>query len=722
MTAVTTDTENLIDRLYAELAKFGISTPYYSIHVAAKMPLEIKKEKLSTELKKELCDFKKSHELKQFERLLKTAIGRLFEDNNPNSYTTFVEPHLWIRIVEDFTDEFSVLVGEYCKPEYLKESERINKIFNKVPDWQLTEGIKKELAGLDIYVFNYQPLRFYIAHPELNQIVKGYIQIEKRTVKDENGKTIWADEGIPEKEEVKTVGLSTPIINAIPVEVTQYDDGQNTETKYKIKFKTKSGKSVTSQINTVEGIVSELKAKNLLADNNMNAEKALGGILTSLEETGKIEVTRNIETSGFYAVDDKIECYGLDLREPTDKDIVECCNFMNELVEKYRRKDPVSNKIINDRRVMPATILKWGIVAPFNYVMKKRYNKFIIWLLLCGNPSTAKTTLAKYALAEWRIHDKNWAVVGFAAANTEARFGKHISQTTLPVVINEVTALSSPKNEALVNVIKNSVDEVTARGTHNRKMAYSTTPALSAMILTGNGAAPDDAGFRTKVQPVLFTTEDVYDREGAEAEEFRKWLNSNVHLLGTVGDIAAKYIMERPQILNDKNWNDIGIEVLGEMYKKTNMEIPDWVYLTMTFKQLEQTTDEIILILRGYFITLINDACNRYRPTADKGEAEDPFLETSKDMEFIDKLRGCCNPKRRLIPFIDYKNRKFYINYEIMVDLKTKKLDNMVSSHVALAKLLGFEHKPVKVNGKPQKLIIATEEQMKGFLEQKIED
>lgn len=488
-------------------------------------------------------------------------------------------------------------------------------------------------------------------------------------------------------------------------------------------FRTSSGKIITTQINTIEGIVAELRGRGLLAKYVGVAEEALSGILNTMDKTGKIDVTRNVETYGFYAVDDKIEYYGLDLREPTDKDIIECCNFMNELVEKYRRKDPVSNKIINDRRELPATILKWGIVAPFNYVMKTKYNKFINWLLLCGHPSTAKTTLAKYALALWRIHDKNWAIVGFAAANSEARFGKHISQTTLPVVINEVTALASPKNEPLVNVIKNSVDEVTARGSYNKKMRYSTTPALSAMLLTGNGVPPRDAGFRTKVPSILFTNEDVYDRQGTEAEEFRKWLNPQMHLLGTVGDIAAKYIMDRSDILNDKSWDEIGIEVLEKMYKQVNLDIPDWIKLSMTFKQLEQTTDEIISVLRGYFITLINESCNRYRPTVrddEVHEIQDSFVRTWRELGLLDKLKGCC--QRDLIPFISYKDKQFYINSGIMADLETKKLDHMVSSHIALAKLLGFDYRVVKAGGKSHKMIVSSEEKMKGLLEQEIDN
>lgn len=172
MTATTTYTENITDRLYNELIKFGISIPYYSIHVKERMPIEIQKENLTHEIKIELIKFKKSNNLKEFEYLLKTAVGRLFQ---AQTYSIMIEPHLWIRIIEDFVDEFSDLVGEYCKPEELKENERIEKLFDQVPDWQLTEEIKKEIADNNGYIANYEPMKLYLAHIGLNQVVESKI-------------------------------------------------------------------------------------------------------------------------------------------------------------------------------------------------------------------------------------------------------------------------------------------------------------------------------------------------------------------------------------------------------------------------------------------------------------------------------------------------------------------------------------------------------------------
>ncbi|MGA8914892.1 MAG: hypothetical protein WB474_02770, partial [Nitrososphaeraceae archaeon] len=97
------------------------------------------------------------------------------------------------------------------------------------------------------------------------------------------------------------------------------------------------------------------------------------------------------------------------------------CDFINELVEKYERKDE-KGEVIKDRKVFPVTILKWSINAPFNWILKG-YGKWLPWLHLGGWHSTAKNTLGIIALAGWRVHNKTGHIIGFASANREAALG-----------------------------------------------------------------------------------------------------------------------------------------------------------------------------------------------------------------------------------------------------------------------------------------------------------
>lgn len=597
-----------------------------------------------------------------------------------------------------------------------------NRLLNeKTTYWQLDECIRQELDQVIYYVYNKEPVKFYVADPELNQIVIGYVGKEAEIdedghpLKDEKDRTVYHQK----------LRSSTTLLDAIPLSGIKYNNGLSTDKKYKIKFKTITGETFTTLPNTIEDMISELRGRSLVAKKAV-VEEALRGIVISMELKGLIEVTNNIEEPGFYPDPDnenKITYYGLTFKEPTQDDIKECADLINEIVQKYERKDGDGN-VVNDRRVFPVTIFKWSIVAPFDWIMKTKYNKWLPWLHLGGWHSTAKNTLAKYALATWRLHNKS--VIGFSAANTEARLGYAISQSTMPININEVNNLTDIKYRNLVEMIKNAVDEKNARGKYQKKN-FALIPSLGAAILTGNGRPPNDGGYRSKCRSIIFTPLDEIDRNSKEAKEFRDWLNDKIHLLGALGDFTKSYIMNKPEILKDKEWSEIGKEVLTAFYEKAGLPTPAWIDLMVEYNESVHTQDEAIEELRGYFINIINDACNRYRPpqVISEREMKDPLNQDYIKMPLTSRLLACC--ERSLIPFIQTKEDEdgntFYITSGIMSDLQKHKLGDLVGSHKGLAALLNFTHKPVRVGGgseKPQKVIEVKWAEMRKFLEGEI--
>ena len=234
---------------------------------------------------------------------------------------------------EDFTDEEYGYTEEENPASKSKSDSTSHKIKNtaildeKTSYWQLDERIKAELDTFDFYVSNIEPAKFYIPNDELNQIVRGYVG---------TGSDI-DEEGKPTGDPHQKLRFSIPLIDAIPISGIKYNNGLNTDKKYKITFKTNTGETFTAQPNTVEDIISELRGRNLIARRVM-AEDALRGIINSMERNGDIEVTNEVEQPGFYLVDNKIECFGLELQKPTDADIIGCCDFMNELVQRVREE------------------------------------------------------------------------------------------------------------------------------------------------------------------------------------------------------------------------------------------------------------------------------------------------------------------------------------------------------------------------------------------------
>ncbi len=583
--------------------------------------------------------------------------------------------------------------------------------------WRLDEEIKAELGQVTHYVSNYEPPKFYVASPRFNKILVGYAG--KRTIFDMEGEPIGEGDALR---------FSTPVIDAIPISGIKYDNGIRTDKRYKITFKTNTDHTFTCQPNTVEDIIVELRGRGLIAK-RLTAEEALRGILNSMEKDNEIEITNEVEEAGFYLDPkdrNKIVCYGMKFEQPTREQIKDTCDFIDLLVEKYQKK--TANDQIRDRRALPVTMLKWSICAPFDWVMKE-FDRWLQWIQLGGWYSVAKNKLAKIALAPWRLHNKRLHTISFNTANTEARLGRALSQSTFPININEVHKLSDPKNENLVNMIKNAVDEKNSRGRYGIKNRnFEDIMALAAAILTGNGLPPRDPAYRSKVRTIILTIEDMYDRNSKEAKEFSDWLNRDIHLLGKLGDYTANYIMNRPEMIKNKDWTEIGTEVLKSFYQEAGLATPDWIDLMVENEQASESQDEVRLLMRRYFVNLINDACNRYRPPLDKDNHVKGEFGINPYLSMKGKLIACC--EIHLISFIQYgfhKDEKvFFITSDIMAELQKNHLSDLVGSHKGLADHLGFQHKNAKIGSdkvkEQAKVIVVTEKQMEEFLDYAIID
>ena len=74
--------------------------------------------------------------------------------------------------------------------------------------------------------------------------------------------------------------------------------------------------------------------------------------------------------------------------------------------------------------------------------MKQKNKSWIPWLFLYGWSNAGKTTLGNISNCIWNnFNNPNYAIP-FTAIDTKAKLGEAISQSTLPLVINEIAPLS----------------------------------------------------------------------------------------------------------------------------------------------------------------------------------------------------------------------------------------------------------------------------------------
>jgi hypothetical protein len=233
------------------------------------------------------------------------------------------------------------------------------------------------------------------------------------------------------------------------------------------------GMSLTTGPLTVEELISLLKSKCLVY-NFRFAEERLSALLNAYERDGKMEIKTELETSGFYLMGDKIQVYGYKPQDYTQQNILECTKLLNDLASRYKRP-----KIF-------ASTIKWGIIAPFSYVLKQIGDKNLClpWKYDYGTTHAGKTTNGEIDLKIWRIDDTNHKK-GFSAIDTKAKMGFVIeSAGTFPMLINEMPDLNDPKYRDLVESMKNGVQDKNFRDRveGSKLNRLRTFPALCLLL------------------------------------------------------------------------------------------------------------------------------------------------------------------------------------------------------------------------------------------------
>ena len=269
---------------------------------------------------------------------------------------------------------------EHNAHSVLKNISRILNIYRNPILSQLDNTVAQELSKHSFEVVCYSPFNFVIAHSEKKQILSGTINTAKRT--EDNEKS----------EPIQYVQYGNVIIDAVPNKITRYENPSSIEIKYEIEFETPTGQILKIQPANLEEILGYLKINGLVYKVRA-AEEALPAILNAYYREGKMTVKREIETPGFYLIDNKIEAYKTEHKQPTDEEIRKCADLLISLQSKYKRKE-----------IFP-TFLKWGIMSPFSYILKQiDGEKWMPWLFLYGWTNTGKTTNGKIVLAIWRKH------------------------------------------------------------------------------------------------------------------------------------------------------------------------------------------------------------------------------------------------------------------------------------------------------------------------------
>jgi len=478
------------------------------------------------------------------------------------------------------------------------------------------------------------------------------------------------------------------IAECCPVRVTVYEDPLGGIRKFEIEFDGLLKKVIGPA--DLDTIASRLKAEAVVKHKRL-IEDALSSLIIAFIRNGKAEIRRELEKPGFYYIDGQIKAIKWNAEEITKEELAKSLELLKELREEWYQH-------LAERFT---TIIKWGILAPFSYAVKQvrgTYGIHFPWLLLHGSASTGKSTLGKVIRAIWNLPPEE---KGGSHIDTVPRFGKVVSESTFPILINEVADVLA--KDSLREVLKSSIETLFARGRYVQGV-YVEEPALSPMIFTTNKTYPSDDALLRRFIGILFSLSDRVSEE--RAKQFEREVLPRIYELRFLGYFIFKRIAGNPELLK-KDWLEVSTSLLRSAFEFAGLEVPTWIDEAHRGESLEEITELINEEIRA---RLLEDINSRYSRHVSRVEV---VLENqaSYSVELRHRLEALL--RENYIPWAFLKGEDVVITNSVL-----KVLDGLaVDSLKSLAERFGWSYGSVRTGSKFVKAAKAPLSEFVAFLE-----
>jgi hypothetical protein len=583
------------------------------------------------------------------------------------------------------------------------------------------------LAQLNSHVYavvSSNPPVLYIAHEHQKCIRKAIIKFskEERESKDAKGQQ---QKTVTQRQ---TLLLKQKLVYATPVKVVINNNPLTDSRTCTITFVSKRDKKLyTIGPATIAEVIETLDKKGKIL-NKKEATDALTAVVERYDELGLAEIRDGITQPGYYWIDGQIRGYGINQRLDIDpqnneqdrKAVLECIGALEGF------------QLRNKKKVAFPTVLKWGILAPFSFITKTQtpgVEDWLPWLYLYDTTDTGKTTLIINAvLAIWGKHDKQQNEIhirGPGSVDTPSKFGITISQTTYPILVDEVGALlndDSRRDNILLDMVKYSV-----QGKHARTRFNENILALSPLAFTSNDPPPQDSAYRRRFVAVQYYENEKWTE--AEKEEFKRWLaNDDIRdKLKTLGDFVARYIIEHPEIIlrySSYSWNECATAILKELYRSVGKEPAEWIDLIAEQTIVKEVSEEKQLEFRGFLQQTILEAYRRESFINPDPSTIDSNGRRIFDMHvtFEQKINHSLDNKS--VPFLHICKRNFGQETQVAITSnirsELKRYDKSASAmtmNALASKIPGFEYNLRNVNGQRIRVVCGPKSKFVSFLD-----
>jgi len=477
------------------------------------------------------------------------------------------------------------------------------------------------------------------------------------------------------------------IAECCPVRVVVYEDPLGGVRKFEMEFEGLLKKTIGPA--DLDTIASRLKAEAVVKHKRL-IEDALSSLIIAFIRNGKAEIRRELEKPGFYYIDGQIKAIKWEAEEITKEDLKTSLLLLRELREGW----------YNHLAERFTTIIKWGLLAPFSYAIKQvrgTYGIHFPWLLLHGSASTGKSTLGKVIRAIWNLPPEE---KGGSHIDTVPRFGKVVSESTFPILINEVADVLS--KDSLREVLKSSIETLFVRGRYVQGV-YVEEPALSPMIFTTNKTYPSDDALLRRFIGILFSLSDRVSEE--RAKQFEREVLTRIYELKFLGYFVFRRIAENPELLK-KDWLEVSTSLLRDAFEFAGLEVPSWIDEAHKGESLEEITELINEEIRARLLDEINSLYSKHFGKVAGGDPDYTPISTT---EF--RLRNLLNGN--YLPWAFQKDDQIVITNSVLKVLSGLAVDSLKS----LAERFGWDYGPVRNEARVIKAIKVDLSDFVAFLE-----
>ncbi len=342
---------------------------------------------------------------------------------------------------------------------------------------------------------------------------------------------------------------------------------------------------------SLDEIYAKLRSESLVV--REDAKSALATIFNEFEKRGLAKITRKVSLRGIILNEEgQLELNKHSLPELNPEKVKEALGLLNQYFEEFAK----------DKKAETATVLKWALVSPFNWVKKQKGKKALFkWLFLLGSPDTGKTTDAEL-FTRWIWNLEENATSG-ASLQTLSRIGQKASRWTFANLVNEASTLfkNTPHSDEVREMLRQTWDGTIAREIRKNTGERVVELAGATFIFTANENPifyPADA---KRIEVIKYNPKARVTHE--EKLIFEKKFNpEKKNTLAYIGRAVFEWAKENLDlILEVDDYKTLGELILEHLYDKYyGGQRPDWIYLSaeeVEEEELLPTKEDILAIL-----------------------------------------------------------------------------------------------------------------------------